>query len=164
MSLKLFLEKLTNLDPDIWEYITYLTYAAFAYLSLDIDIVRILMWLMIIDTFFGAIKAVRVAKIKFSLKTMLWGILTKATILTIPMILALVALGLGYDFIWLIDIVIKILVLHEGISIITNMISIRQNKNIINADIISVMLLKIREVFTDLVKKLTGDISKDEEK
>jgi len=119
---------------------------------------------MIIDTFFGAIKAVRVAKIKFSLKTMLWGILTKATILTIPMILALVALGLGYDFIWLIDIVIKILVLHEGISIITNMISIRQNKNIINADIISVMLLKIREVFTDLVKKLTGDISKDEEK
>jgi phage-related holin len=162
MSLKLFLEKLTNLDPDIWEYITYLTYAAFSYLSLDIDIVRILMWLMIIDTFFGAIKAVRVVKIKFSLKTMLWGILTKATILTIPMILALVALGLGYDFIWLIDIVIKILVLHEGISIITNMISIRQNKDIVNADIVSVMLLKIREVFTDLVKRLTGDVPKNE--
>jgi len=164
MSLKIFLAKLTNLDPDTWEYITYLTYAAFAYLSLDIDIVRILMWLMIIDTFFGAIKAVRVSKIKFSLKMMLWGILTKATILTIPMILALVALGLGYNFIWLIDIVIKILVLHEGISIITNMISIRQNKDIVNADIISVMLLKIREVFIGLVKKLTGDISKGEEK
>ena len=162
MSLKLFLAKLTNLDPDTWEYITYLIYAAFAYLSLDIDIVKILMWLMIIDTFFGAIKAVRVVKIKFSLKTMLWGILTKATILTIPMILALVALGLGYDFIWLIDIVIKILVLHEGISIITNMISIRQNKDIVNADIVSVMLLKIREVFTDLVKRLTGDVPKNE--
>lgn len=163
MSLKLFLSKITNLDPDIWEYIAYLIYAAFAYLKLDIDIVKILMYLMIADTVFGAIKAVRISKIKFSFKTMLWGIVTKATILTIPMILALVALGLGYDFVWLIDIVLKILVLHEGISIITNMISVRQNKNIINSDIISIMLLKIRQIFIDLVKKFTQDITKEKE-
>lgn len=158
MSLKLFIAKLTNSSPDFWEYLSYIIYATFAYLKLDIDIVKILMYLMITDTAFGATKAVRIDKIAFCLKTMLWGIVTKATILTIPMVLALVALGLGYDFVWLIDIVLKILVLHEGISIITNMISIRQNKNIINADLISIMLLKIRNVFLSGVKKLTENI------
>jgi phage-related holin len=165
MALKFFLAKLTNIDhPNIWDYLTYLIYGTFAYLNLDMDIVKVLMWLMLTDTIFGAVKAVKITKIKFDLKVMLWGIVTKATILTIPMILALVAMGLGYDFIWLIDVVLKILVLHEGISIITNIISIRQNQNIVNADIISIMLLKIRGMFTGLLEKLTNSISKNEEK
>lgn len=109
---------------------------------------------MIVDTSLGAIKAIHLDDLRFTFRKLLWGIVSKATILLIPMLLALVSLGLGYDFKWVVQIVLKILIVSEGISSITNILSIKEKKNIENTDYISKLLHSTRNFLKNKLDKL----------
>lgn len=147
---------------EYWQEIKTALYLFFMFLNLDMDIVKILSILMITDTVLGALKSMFLKDLKFTFRKLLWGIISKATILTIPMVLALVALGLGFDFKWLVSLVLKILVISEAISSITNILSIRKKQNIENTDYISSMLRGLREFLKKTVEKAVYNINKDD--
>lgn len=150
-----------NLLDFLTEYASELKmciYAAFVFLNIDTDIVKILTYLMCLDTIFGFAKAI-VMKENVSFGRMFYGLTTKFLVLLIPMTLALVGKGLkGYDFTPFIEIVLKVLVVSEGISIITNMYVIKTKKAVKNIDFVSMLLNSIRKGLTGLLKKWLGEI------
>ena len=132
------------------EPIKIFLYGLFATLNIDIDIVQVIMWLMIIDTTTGIVKAIKINKINFTFKSFYTGIMTKFIILMIPMTLAVMALGLGYNFRWAVDAVLRLIILSEGISIFTNALCIKDNRLYENKDYLSLLLHWIRNKLTKL--------------
>ena len=158
MKLSNYIGTISESLQNYWFEIKALLYATFIFLQIDIDIVKILSILMITDTVLGVIKSIYVSKLRFTFKKLLWGIVSKSTILLIPMILALVALVLGFDFKWLVELVLKILVVSEAISAITNILSIKEKKNIEDTDYISRLLHAIRNFFDKQLSNLIEKI------
>lgn len=160
MKITSYLSETSEMLAYYWQEIKLVIYVIFGALSIDINIVKWLSVLMIVDTVLGSIKAVYVSKLKFTFRKLLWGIVSKATILAIPMILALVALALGFDFKWLVEIVLRILVISEAISSITNILSIKEKKNLENTDYISKLLHTLRSFFARYLDKLFEKMEK----
>lgn len=132
-------------------------YSFFTYLGIDGNVVEVLFILMCVDTLLGSIKAV-ILGINFSFKKLLWGIVTKLSVLIIPMIIALVAKGLSFDFKWFVIAILNILIVAEGFSAISNILSIKSKKNIENVDFISMLLKAIRRGLENIVKKILASI------
>jgi len=82
-------------------------YGIFVFLDMDIDVIKILAILMALDIFLGVIKAIRLNK-KICFRVLLTGMITKLSILILPMILALVAKALSFDFTWFVKAVLNI--------------------------------------------------------
>lgn len=125
-------------------------YSAFVFLNIDTDVVKILMLLMAFDTGFGIWKSI-IMKKEVKIKILLEGVVSKAMILLIPMVLALVSKGLGYDFKILPDTVLKILVVAEGFSIFTSWYVIRTKKEPESIDIITMLISSIRKGLMSIV-------------
>lgn len=142
-------------------------YAAFAYIDINMDVVKVLFCLMLIDTFSGSIKAIVLGH-KYKFKILLIGIVSKITILLIPITLGLMGKGMDYDFKWFINLVIDLLIVSEGISIITNLIQIRTKKELDNFDFITKVLKAIRKglikLFNGFIKGVESGENKNEEK
>ena len=137
-------------------------YCTFVFLDIDVDVVRILGILMTIDTVLGVIKTIRLGK-KFSFKKLIWGMITKVSVLIVPMILALTAKALSFDFTWFVTAVLNILVVAEAFSSITNIMSIRQNKELENTDFITALLQKIRSGLSRIISTLFNTIEQGKE-
>jgi len=131
-----------------------LLYAVFLYLKIDVDLMVILGWLMIIDTCVGPVKVLRIDPREFSFKQTVIGFLTKLAILMLPLTLALVMKGLGLQFNLLTVFAIKLLIVSEGISIVSNMISIKTKKEVKDFDLITRFLKWVRQYFTTLAEVL----------
>jgi phage-related holin len=144
-----------------WEPIKLALYGLFAFLNINIDIVNVIMWLMLIDTISGVIKTIIVDKIKFTFKNFYLGIMSKFVLLLIPITLALMALGIGYDFTWAVEAIIRLIVLSEGISIVTNTISIRENRVLKNKDYLSIILNWVRK---NLISLFDSTINKNKDR
>ena len=157
MKIQHYIALFSETVAEYWHQIKLVVYGVFVFLQLDIDIVKVLSYLMITDTVLGTIKAIYVSKLKFTFKKLLWGFVSKCTILTIPMILALVSKGMGFEFKWVVVVVLKVLIVSEGISSITNILSIKEKKQIENTDYISKLLHAIRNFYT---KKINEFINK----
>lgn len=140
-----------NEHSGIVQIISFIFYGGFVFLGVDMAVVAILTGLMAIDTFLGIIKAVRLRQL-VSFRILLWGMITKLSVLVIPMVLALTAKGLSFDFRWLVVAVLNILVVAEGFSCITNILSIKSKKKIENVDYITLMLHNIRQVLSKMIK------------
>lgn len=154
MRLTNYISTFSTTIADFWQEIKTAIYLLFAFLNIDMDIVKILSILMLIDTSLGILKSLYLKELKFTFKKLLWGIVSKSTILLIPMLLALVSLGVGYDFKWIVDIVLKILIVSEAISSITNILSMKEKKNIENTDYVSKILHAIRDFLKKTIEKL----------
>lgn len=153
MRLTNYISTFSTTISDFWQEIKTAIYILFAFLNIDMDIVKILSILMISDTILGVIKVIYLKELKFTFKKLLWGIVSKSTILLVPMLLALVSLGLGYDFKWIVDIVLKVLIVSEGISSVTNILSIKEGKNIENTDYISKLLHAVRNFLNNKIEE-----------
>lgn len=160
MKIENYISTISETFSSYWFEFKSTLYVIFVFLNIDIDIVKLLSVLMVADTVLGVIKAVYIDKIRFTFKKLLWGIVSKSTILLIPMILALTSLALGFNFRWIVDIVLKILVVSEAISSITNILSIKERKNIHNTDYISKLLHLIRDLLTKTINKMFEQIDK----
>lgn len=150
-------EKLTEIlgveNKPFLETLRFCTYGVFLYLDIDVDIVAILSILMIFDMCFGVLKSLRLGS-KFQFKTMMWGFVTKLSLLMIPMTVALMGKALGRDFVWTVDLAIKALVVNEGLSILANILSVKQRKNIENFDFISLFIEHLQEYFINKMKSI----------
>jgi len=158
MELKQYFNLFLETFSDYWNEIKIAIYFLFVYLSLDIDVVKVLIWLMVSDTVLGSLKSIFVTKMRFNFNILLFGIVAKCAILSVPMILALAASGLGYDFKFLVEMVMKILIISETISAINNVLSIKDNNAIVSTDYISKMLHAIRDFFKSYLDKILNYI------
>lgn len=136
-------------------------YLAFVFLNIDTDVVKILTYLMLIDTISGVIK-VFILKEIFDFKVLFFGGCSKLLVLLIPMTLALVGKGISktYDFTLLLDSVLRILVVSEGLSIITNFYVIKTKKSVKNFDIISMLLSALRKGMLSIISQTLKTIEK----
>ena len=93
-------------------------YGLIVYFQIDKDIAIVLIILIFVDMALGSIKAAVVPELSFRISSFWSGLLKKVLLLIIIMVLALVAKGLGFsDFKQMVSIVMKIMVLNEGISV-----------------------------------------------
>jgi len=157
MNLSLYLSKTLSLPVEIWTLIKVGLYSLFAFLNVDLDVAHIIMWLMLIDTVTGIIKSIVVGKLMFTFKAFYSGILTKFVLLLIPMLVSLTAMGLGYEFKWVIESALRLIVLSESISVLTNIISIKQRRNIQNKDYLSIILNIIRGWMMSMFDSISKD-------
>ena len=140
-----------------------LLYALFIYLGIKTGIVEILFYLMIIDSILGILKALRLGN-KFSFVILGYGMISKLTILIVPMIVALVGKGLQMDFTYFVIATINILIVNEGISCITNILTIRTKKQIENTDFMTKFIELIRGYFISIMNGLFNAIDKENTK
>ena len=128
-------------------------YSVFIFLNIDTDVVQVLCYLMFIDTFSGIIKSFILGK-SFNFKILFFGICSKLLILLIPMVIALVGKGISktYDFTSILDAVLKVLVVSEGLSIITNFYVVKTGKDVKNIDVITLLLSSIRKWMLKIIK------------
>ena len=125
-------------------------YSAFVFLNINTDVVKILLLLMFFDTCFGIAKSIKL-KVKVTFGRLLEGVMSKTMCLLIPMTLALVAKGLGYDLKILPDTILKILIVAEGFSIITSFYVMRTGKEPAEVDIVTMLLTSIRKGLMGLI-------------
>ncbi len=133
--------------------IKLLLYGIFMYLEMDTGIVKVLFYLMVIDTFLGVIKTI-VLNDQFSFKKLVLGFVSKLAVLLIPTALALMSKGLNYNFKWFVTIVMDLLIVSDGISIISNIIAIKTKKEVENFDAMTLTLKAIRNGLIQLFKRL----------
>ncbi len=135
-------------------------YAIFVYLGITTGIVKILFYLMLLDSFLGVIKALRLGH-EFSFKKLGWGMVSKLTILIVPLIVALVGKGLSLNFNFFVVAIINILIVNEGISCITNILTIRTKKLYKNTDFITKLLELIKLEFDKIIRNSLKNIEKN---
>lgn len=138
-----------------------LVYSVFIYLNMDTEPVTIFVYLMLADTVLGAIKVLRINPTKFSFKELLLGFVVKPALLVFPMTIALIGKGIDYNLTILVSLSIKILIVSEGISIISNLISIKTKEETQDFDIITKLLKKTRSFLMGLASKLLNTLGKD---
>ena len=130
-------------------------YGLIIYFQIDKDVSIVLITLIFIDMFAGAIKAAVVPEMEFRLTTFWAGLLKKSLLLIIIMVLALVSKGLGFtDFKEMVTIIMKIMVLNEGISIFNSIKSIYKKQEFKSNDFISILIEKIEATLTKYMDKL----------
>lgn len=137
-------------NENFWNQIKTLIYGLFVYLKIDTEPILVLTVLMCIDTLLGIIKVIRLKPNTFSAKDLFLGFGSKLAFLLLPLTLALIGKNLHYDFTMLVVVAIKILTISEGISIISNLISIKTKKEIENYDIITGFLKYIRTLLINM--------------
>lgn len=145
---------------DLFNFAKGLLYALFVFLGIKTGIVKILFCLMMIDSLLGVAKALRLGY-KFSFRRLAWGVIAKLSILIIPMVVALMAKGLKLNFNYFVILIMDVLIVNEGISCITNILSIKTKKQIENTDYITKLLEAIRRAFMNVIQRLLCSIEKN---
>lgn len=120
------------------------------YLSLSIEYLAILISLIVIDFFVGAIKAY--ARYEFCFRSLWLGFIIKLLFILIPFVFALAVKVLGYHFVFLLEFVVHGLILSEVFSILRNIYIIKTNKNIPDFDFLSLLLSKLRQIIESVLK------------
>ena len=125
------------------------------YLHIDKDVALILIYLIFADMVAGGIKSVYIKDLSFSFKSFWAGLVRKSLMLLLIMVLALIARGLGFqDFKLMVNIVIKAMILTEGISVINNIRSVFDKKNHVSNDFISIIIGKVSNYLQKYMEKL----------
>lgn len=139
---------------EIWNKFQTLIYTGLIFLNIDVNIFKYVVILMLFDTFMGGLKSTFVKGLQFSFKELYKGIAIKSLLLLIPMATALLSMSLGYmEYKWVLDYVLRAIVVSEFISIITNYLSIRKNENIKNPDVLAMLLNYLKDKLIEVVKK-----------
>ena len=119
-----------------------------AYTGLPLESGAILVVLMTLDFFTGIAAARRLGEpvTSWRIKT---GVVTKCTVLTMPLVIALVAKGLGRDFLWLVDWAMSFLILSEGYSVIANGYTARTGIKMPEWDATAAILKRLRAMLDE---------------
>lgn len=80
------------------------------------------------------------------------GAVTKCGVMTVPLVMALTAKGLGADFDWLVSWTVSVFILSETYSIIANIYTIRTGIVLPEFDAVSAVLKKVRSLI-DVIDK-----------
>ena len=118
-------------------------YAFFALMNINYDLAILLFAAMTLDMLLGLSKAI-VLNEKLSFKIFWTGFLVKLAILIIPFTVAILGIALKMNFEWTADFAIRVLLANECLSILANILSLKNKKKVENIDLITVFLSWIR--------------------
>lgn len=135
-------------------------YALFVYLEISVDVVKCLFWLIVVDTLTGIIKSI-VLSLDITFNKLFKGMISKIVFLCIPVTLALMGKGLGYEYGIFIKLVMDLLLISEAISIFGNILSVRTKVEVKNYDAITMIIKSIRnfciKIFEGLIKNINTE-------
>lgn len=117
----------------------YSFYGLFITLNIDLDVMKVLSVLMLIDTVLGVLKSYKL-KIQLNFDVLMWGLTAKFLVILIPLMLAVLGKYVHKDFVWTVDLVLKILIVNEVLSILANIQSVRLAKHIRNYDLVTLVI------------------------
>jgi phage-related holin len=127
--------------------------AFFAYFDMSWESLSILALLLTIDYFTGIAKVYMIDKSEIKSYKAIAGIISKVTVLIIPIALYIAAKKIDFDLHSYVDAIITMLVLAETYSIIGNVRSIQLRENIQEIDAVSFVLKKLTHVIENLLKR-----------
>lgn len=137
-------------------------YGLIVYLQIDAYVAKCLIVLIVLNMATGSIKSATIPELTFKKSTLSVGLLKKSVLLIIIMALALMAKGLGIeDFKIGVSIVMKVMILNEGLSIVYNCRSIYDMKEYKSNDFISMLLEKIGNAIIVAMDKLIKKIDEN---
>jgi len=137
-------------------------YGYFISLQIDGYIAKCLIILIAIDMITGAIKSATLPEMTFKKSILSIGLLKKSVLLIIIMALALMAKGLGFEEFKIgVSVVMKIMILNEGLSVVYNCRSIYDMKEYKSNDFISMLLEKIGNGIILAMEKLMKKIDEN---
>lgn len=113
------------------------------YLGLNGESFSLLAVLLLIDYVTGILKA-RAIEESITSNRMKYGIVSRLSLLLIPIVLAIGAKATGADFKFVLLVGINMLVISEVYSIISNIYAIRTRQELPEYDVISILGKKIR--------------------
>lgn len=137
-----------------WENLRFIIYAVFIFLKIDIDVLNVVMYLICIDVFTGAVKSIVIPTMSFSFMEMYKGLLSKVILILIPMVIALAATAFNGDLTWFVNGVIKVVILSEVVSILTNFLSIRKREELRNKDYMVILIERIISQIKKIMDKI----------
>ena len=124
---------------------------ALVYTGLPAEPAAILAVLMCVDFAAGISRAHALGESVTSHR-MKVGAITKCGVLTVPLVMALTAKGLGSDFTWLVQWTVSVFILSETYSIIANIYAARTGILLPEFDAVSAVLKKVRSLI-DVIDK-----------
>lgn len=124
---------------------------ALTYTGLPAEPAAILAVLMCIDFVAGISRAHALGESVTSHR-MKVGAVTKCGVMTVPLVMALTAKGLGADFNWLVSWTVSVFILSESYSIIANIYAVRTGILLPEFDAVSAVLKKVRSLI-DVIDK-----------
>ena len=125
---------------------------ALMYTGLPAEPAAILAVLMCID-FVAGISRARVTGEAVTSHKIKVGTISKCGVLTVPLVMALTAKGLGADFNWLVSWTVSVFILSETYSIIANIYAARTGIILPEFDAVSAVLKKVRSLIDVLDKR-----------
>lgn len=145
------MEKIDKYYNEICAFI----YGAIIYLQIDTEVAKILVYLIIIDMSMGTLKSIVIKSMTFKMNVLITGMIKKAFLLIIIMVLALLGRGLGFDdFKMLLTILMKIMLVNETLSIFNSFRSIKDKKEYKSTDFISLIIDKVEKMLVYYMDKL----------
>ncbi len=134
--------QIEEFEPAIW--IKTIIIMAFTFLEMRWEITSLLAVLIAIDTMTGVLKVIRL-KLGFSMNELYWGLIVKFCILLVPHLVAVIGKLLGFDWIYMINIIIYVMIANDFTSILTNILSIKSKSLYKNIDFIELLFTSIKE-------------------
>ena len=125
---------------------------ALMYTGLPAEPAAILAVLMFVD-FVAGISRAHVLGEAVTSHRMKVGAVTKCGVMTVPLVMALTAKGLGADFNWLVSWTVSVFILSETYSIIANIYAARTGIILPEFDAVSAVLKKVRSLIDVLDKR-----------
>lgn len=124
---------------------------ALMYTGLPAEPAAILTVLMCVD-FIAGVSRAHVLGEPVTSHRMKVGAVTKCGVMTVPLVMALTAKGLGADFNWLVSWTVSVFILSETYSIIANIYAARTGIILPEFDAVSAVLKKVRSLI-DVIDK-----------
>lgn len=127
--------------------------ACCSYLGVSWESLTLLAALLFIDYTTGVAKVYVINRSELKSYKAIAGILAKSSILLLPIVFSIVAKQANIDISSFVDTIITMLVMAETFSIVGNIRSIHARKEVAEVDAVSIVLKKISNMWTVLLKK-----------
>jgi phage-related holin len=133
-----------------------------SFLGISYGLILLLWFFMVFDTLLGLIASVVINGWQSLTKTRFWaGILTKISILFIPLSLAITGALAGFNLNIFVFSSIYVLIANDAISCFTNLLSIKTKKRYINRDLVEILINALRSSIYKFAEGIITKIKKD---
>jgi len=133
-----------------------------SFLGISYGLILLLWFFMVFDTLLGLIASIVINGWLSITKTRFWaGILTKISILFIPLSLAITGALAGFNLNIFVFSSIYVLIANDAISCFTNLLSIKTKKRYINRDLVEILINALRSSIYKFAEGIITKIKKE---
>ena len=149
-----------KMDQDLTILIKGFVFGLLLILNIQPEFMGLLLMFVFVDSIFGVLKSIRIGR-AVSYKILTWGIISKISVLFVPLLIAYMALTFKINLVWIVEAFIYIIAANELVSILGNIATIKTGKEYENSDFVAALINSIRVFFMKsikgLIKKIDGE-------